>query len=230
MRNEIKRSESGFSLVELLIVISCILLMSGFAVFYMNSHQRLYKADDQALTITDILQEARQRSLTQRETIRVEIDKTDNIVRLIDENEPDSSNDDRLLRQITLKPETELVMLERPSEISVNPPEPLPVPTAQFQQSVYTPSHNHNVCTFRFRSNGTVTNAGNNSTGGGAGDGGATIHIWTPKISDPQKFELARAITVIGSTGSIRLWEYDRNLTQANKWKDSRRTGSYGGL
>lgn len=226
---ENKEPTAGFSVIELLIVLTVIALMSSFAVFYFNSHQRLYRADDQSLIIADILQEARQRSLTQRETLRVEIDKTDNIIRLIDENKPTTADDDQLLRQTALKPETELVMLQRASEISENPPEPTPVPSVQFKQSVYPASHNHNVSTFRFLSNGTVTDAGNDAIGGGAVTIGATIHVWTPKPTDPTIFEVARAITVIGSTGTVRLWEYDRSLSQTNKWKDSRRTGNYGG-
>lgn len=221
--------EAGFSIIEILIVLTLIVIMSGVTLFYLNSHQRLYKADDQSLLIADILQEARQRALTQRETIRVEIDITDSIVRLIDENKPTTADDDRLLRQLSLKPETEVKIQHRSSEINENPPEPIPVPSAQFQQSVYTSSSNHRVGTFRFQSNGTVTNAGNNAIANGAVMTSATLHLWTPKPSDPDQFEVARALTIIGSTGSVRLWEYDPKLTQANKWKDSRRTGSYGG-
>jgi hypothetical protein len=34
---------------------------------------------------------------------------------------------------------------------------------------------------------------------------------------------------VVGSIGSIRLWEYDSGMTGVNKWRDSRRYGTYGG-
>ncbi len=83
----------GFSLIELLIVLTLIMIMSGVSFFYFNTYQRLYKPDDQSLQIVDILQEARQHALTQRETIRVEVDITVNVVRLIDENTPITAND-----------------------------------------------------------------------------------------------------------------------------------------
>jgi len=104
----------------------------------------------------------------------------------------------------------------------------LPAPLAVFKPSVYPSSISQNVCTLRFRSDGTVVDAGNNATGTGAVMTGATIPVWSPKGTTSES-TIARAITVIGSTGTIRLWEFDTNLTGTNKWKDSRRYGTYGG-
>lgn len=225
----VKNTNRGFSIVELLIVMVIILIMSSSAYFYLSSHQKLYKADDQALFIADILQEARQRSLTQRETLRVEIDATANIVRLIDENSPTVSTDDVLVRQVTLLPSDEVRINERPNEIENNPPEPYETPSANFRQSQYPLSLNNQVCTLRFQSNGMVVDAGNNETGGGANQIGATLHIWLPDENSPTQSRVARALTVIGSTGTIRLWEYNRNSTEENKWINTRRSGNYGG-
>jgi prepilin-type N-terminal cleavage/methylation domain-containing protein len=228
MINKQKKSESGFSLIELLIVLIISSIMLAVTGYYFVAHQKLYKPDDQTLRIIDILQEARQRSLTQRETVRVEIDLTDNIIRLIDENTPATETDDRELRRTTLMPQNEVKLQMRPDDISYNPPETLPAPTAVFTSSIYPSSSSHNVSTIRFQSNGTVMNGGTTAIGGGATVTGFTLHIWSPKKTNANEADIARSITIIGSTGSIRMWEFDKTSTDTNKWQDSRRTGVYG--
>ena len=224
-----RRTDSGFSLLELLIVLVIVTVLVTISIFYASAHQDLYKPDDQSLQITDILQEARQRSLTQRETMRVEISTTGSRARLIDENESDTADDDVVLKSVLLLPATDVTIATRPTNISYNPPEPLPAPVANFEPSVYPDSLTEDVCTMRFMSNGTVTDAGNDTIGSGAIVTGTTLHVWSPKASDITNSDIARAITIIGSTGTIRLWEHDESLTTTNKWKDSRRYGSYGG-
>lgn len=224
-----QKFESGFSIVELMIVMLVMSILAAVSMIYLSDYQKLYKADDQALAIVDLLQEARQRSLTQREIIRVEIDMDDKVVRLIDENSPNDADDDQPIRSITLTPENLVVIDDRPNNISLDPPEPLPAPLAVFQPSVYTPSVPHRVCTIRYASNGNVLDAGSDEDGTSAIPTGVTLHIWMPDEGNTDNAKIARAITVIGSTGSVRLWEFDFNSGEANKWKDSRRSGTYGG-
>ena len=124
------RHQSGFSLIELLTVVALMMIATGVAYYYLSAHQDLYKADEQALIISDVFQEARQRSLTQRETIRVEIDLTDNIVRLYDENSPSTVNDDTEIRSISLLNSADVRIDERPGQISVNPRRGIPRPVS----------------------------------------------------------------------------------------------------
>jgi prepilin-type N-terminal cleavage/methylation domain-containing protein len=219
----------GFSMVELLIVLTVITILLSISLFYLSGHERLFRPDEQALKIIDVFQEARQRSLTQRETMRVEIDLTDNLVRLIDENLPGSAGDDQIIRSLVLVPQSEVKVNSRPPDIATNPVEIMPVPIAQFRPSVYPASAGHNVCTFRFQRNGTVVNEGTDAVGSNATTTGLTLFLWSPKPNNANESEIARAITVIGATGSVRFWEYNRQLTEANKWKDSRRMSIYGG-
>ena len=214
--------------MELMIVLIIISIMSAVTGYYLINHQTLYKPDDQALQIIDLLQEARQRSLTQRETIRVEIDLVDNMIRLIDENEPEPKGaaDDEPIRQLALLPTGDVQIERRALDIPDNPPETLPAPSANFLPSVYPPSAPNRVCTIRFQSNGRVVSAGNSPADGSAPPTGVTLHVWSPKKNNPNESDVVRAITIIGTTGSIKMWEYERNSTAANKWIDSRRSGS----
>jgi len=219
----------GFSMIELLIVLAIITVLLGISLFYLSGHERLYRPDEQAVKIIDVLQEARQRSLTQRETMRVEVDLTDNVVRLIDENTPGTAGDDNVIKTLTLVPQHEVKINSRPPDISTNPTEIMPVPIAQFRASIYPPSVTHQVCTFRFLRDGRVVNEGTDAVGSNAVTTGLTMFIWSPKLGAPDESEIARAITVIGATGSVRFWEYNRNVSDTNKWKDSRRMSIYGG-
>lgn len=221
--------EKGFSIVELLIVVSIATVMASFSIFYLSGHQRLYKPDEQSLKIVDLMQEARQRSLTQRETMRIEIDLNDSVARLIDENTASIATDDVKIREITLFSYELVKINSQPPDITTLPNESMSVPAAQFVPSVYPNSITHNVCTFRFLRNGTVVNAGTNAIGDNAALTGATLFIWSPTKDDEDVSEIARAITIVGATGTIRLWEYNPASTETNKWKNSRRTGVYGG-
>lgn len=220
---------AGYSIIEMLIVLTVISILTSGAFFYLNAHQTLYKTDNQALQIADILQEARQRSLTQRRTMRVEIDLTASVARLIDENTTTTSADDKVLRELQLFFPNEVRIDAPSSEVTYNPPEPLPVPSAQYKTSTYPLSSLHQVCTIRFQSTGTVVDAGDNDIGSNAVSIGVTLHLWSPNQNDTSKPTVARALTIIGSTGSVRLWEFHRDLQSGNKWKDSRRFGVYGG-
>lgn len=223
------KDQSGFSLIEILVALSLVSLVGLSASYYLANHRKLYKVDDQTLQITDILQEARQRSLTQRETMRVEIDLNENQIRLIDENGITTADDDKVLKTLPIYFPNDVRMDRRPTNIAYDPPETLPVLPTVFAPSVYPSSATHQVATLRFLSNGTVTNGGNNATGEGAIVTGFSIYVWQPKTDAPNESSQARSLTVIGSTGAIRLWEFDPNFSHENKWKDSRRAGSYSG-
>ena len=71
------KSEAGFSLAELLVVMSIMIVMTSVSLYYLYSHERIYMPDEQSSHFIDMLQEARQRALTQKVTMRVELDLTD---------------------------------------------------------------------------------------------------------------------------------------------------------
>jgi prepilin-type N-terminal cleavage/methylation domain-containing protein len=217
--------QKGFSLIELLVVMGVVLILTTVSLFYLTAQRKLYNTDEQALKIIDLIQEARQRALTQRETLRVEIDLTSNTGRLINENNTGNATDDKVLRQVTFYPVGNVRSDIRPTNVSTAPPETLPVPTAQFVGSQHPLSAGHNVATFRFLLDGTVVNAGTNATGSGATVTGATLYIWKPKASNNNESEMTKAITILGATGSVRMWDFAKAADGSWYWKDSRRAG-----
>ncbi|MGI8470199.1 MAG: pilus assembly FimT family protein [Pyrinomonadaceae bacterium] len=218
--------DNGFSLIELLTVLAIIGIMTTVSLIYFTTTKQLYKADDQGLQIVDLIQEARQRALTQRVTMRVELDLSSNVARLINEQDSSKSSDDFVIRTIPLYDSSQVRIDTKPSNVSGTPPETAPVPAAVFKPSTYIFSPAHTVCTLRFLLNGQVVDAGTNDIGAGANQVGATLYVWKPKTGSTTVSEVSRAITIVGSSGSVRMWEYAQQGS-GYVWKDSQRS-SYG--
>jgi prepilin-type N-terminal cleavage/methylation domain-containing protein len=219
------RVQKGFSLIELLIVMALILIVTTVSLFYLVGQRKLYNTDQEALQVIDLIQEARQRALTQREILRVEVDLTSNSGRLINENDPSTTSDDRVMRQVTFYPTANVRLDMRPNNVTTAPPEILPAPTAVFAGSLHPLSAGHNVAVFRFLADGTVRNAGTNALGAGSVPTGSTLYIWKPKPSNNNEADLTKAITILGATGSVRMWDLATAPDGSTFWKDSRRSG-----
>lgn len=218
------QKEAGFSIAELIIVSGIMVVMTSVSLYYLYSHEKLYKPDEQAAFFIDMLQEARQRALTQKVTMRVELDLTDNVARLIDEGDATIATDDKVLRSFNLKPTQEVKIEQRPTNVTISPVEPSPVPAITFvNASIHPISLNHKVATLRFKKDGTVTNAGTTAIGGGSTVTGATVFVWQPEKTNANNSTITRAVTVVGTTGAIRLWNHYPNLAANVSWKDSRR-------
>lgn len=225
-QNSLKAGDQqGFSLIELLVMMILILIVSTVAIFYLTGHRKLYNTDEQALQVIDLIQEARQRALTQREILRVEINLTTNTGRLINENDPLVATDDRLIRQVSFKSVGNVRLDIRPTNVTTAPPETLPAPTAVFTGSLHPLSAGNNVATFRFLADGTVRNAGTNAVGANSVPTGSTLYIWKPKAGSPNESDLTKAITILGATGSVRMWDFAKAPDGSMYWKDSRRSG-----
>lgn len=229
-----RKTQAGFSLLELLIVMIIIAIMSSIAVMYLYAYQKPYRPIDQSLRITDLMQEAKQRALTQRESIRVEYNQTTKLLRIIDENTPVTANDDTVVRSLVLKDDNEVRMGPRPSNITVAPPEPMTIPTATLAPSVYNggpgnslSSMGNNVWTIRFQSDGRVLDAGTNATGSNANINSSMLYIWQPKTSNPNESTISLGLSIVGTTGAMRLWEWDPSEPGTNKWQNSRRTSNW---
>lgn len=185
--------------------------MLGISLLYLTGHKSLYKAEDQALKIIDVLQDARQLALNQRQTIRVEFNNSQNAVILIDENNSGNVSDDREIKRLAFDNSGEVKIGLRPSNIGAEPSEPTPVPQLSYAPSSHPLTQGNQAAVLRFTSTGLVLNAGVNGIGQGSTMTGATVYIWKPRKTDPNASELTRAITVLGASGAIRMWNYAHN-------------------
>lgn len=193
--------ESGFSLIELIIVMLVISILSVLALMSFRADDK-YLADTQAYQIIDIIQEARQRSLTQHQTMRVEINQTRRTIRLIAENEPGNADDDKEIRNIKLEDPKNVIVGLPPKNIVKNPSDTSISPLLAFKKSVHPLSATDTVATLRFVRNGKVLNAGSNSIGDNSTITGATIYVWMPDDGQtPINGSVIRAITVQAVSG-----------------------------
>lgn len=221
MKNHKNKPAAGFSIVELLVVLVIIAVLSAITFMSLGT-EKLYDADKQATQIADLLQEARQRSLSQRKAQRVEINATKKMVRLIDEKDAGNAADDVLVKQIPYFSDKSVFVATSPSNMSDSPTELSPVPAITFATSTHPLSVGDSVATVRFMKNGTATNAGTNAAGAGAVPTGATIYVWSKYADDnsatPTLGQIFRAVTVLGTTGSSRLWKCSVNTSGCTQW------------
>lgn len=200
------KSAAGFSMAELLVVMAIIAIMAAVSIPYIYSYRVLYKSEEQALKVMDIMRETSQLALTRRRTFRMEVDMTDNALLIIDEN---GSADDILIKSIPFEAPGMLRLDVKPAGISQpNPPNYNPAVFALDSvghMNGSTPVIGHRVWALRFRSDGSVVTAANNPVS-------ATMFIFPsagPSSDVPTDNKQVRAITVYGGSGAVRYWKYD---------------------
>lgn len=204
------QSEQGFSLIELLIVVILIFALATFA-FLGTSSPKLFAADTQAMAILDVLQEARQKALTQGQTLRVELNDTKKQLRLIDENNTVTSADDNIISTSNFNPET--TVGTKPANINavggIVPQSTSPIPEIQYVQTTYPLSANDKVKTLRFLKTGEVVDAGTDNLGTGALSSGVTIYVYNGPVG--RRSSVVRAITLSGITAVSQLFKCQTN-------------------
>ncbi len=199
----------GFSIAELVVVVTIISVISVVALMTMTT-QKMHEADSQTLQIIDILQEARQRSLSQRSTMRVEINATLRMIRLIDEKAAGNASDDVVIKSSRFM-DNGVYIGSKPANVTNAPVELSPVPVTPYASSTHPLSSGNSVIVLRFQRNGTVVNAGTNAVGDNAVPTGSTIYVWSKHVNDnsvtPTNAQVMRGITTMASSGSIRMWK-----------------------
>ncbi len=200
------RSNSGFSVVEMLVVLVILGVLTAIALPQLYNSKRLFKSEDQSLKVMDLMREAGQLAITRRRTFRVEIDLTDNALLIIDEN---GTAADRLLKKIPLERPNEIRMDIIPTGITK--PNPPNYTDAAFATDALghlegsTTVSGHSVWAGRFRSDGSVVNAANTPIS-------VNFYVWPPVSNGsttPRNSKEVRAITIFGGSGAIRYWKYD---------------------
>ncbi len=204
-----KESEKGFSIAEMVIVMTIIAILSVVAIMSF-ANQKMYEAETQTLYLIDFFQEARQRALSERVTMRVEINDSTKSIRLINEKDSTISSDDVLIKTSRFMEEGVFIGT-LPANVSGTPTELSPVPVTAWTSSNHPLSSGQNVLVLRFKKNGTVENAGTNAVGANATPTGSTIYVWSKFMNDtsttPTQAQVMRATTVLASSGSARMWK-----------------------
>ena len=180
-------------MLELLVVLAIIVIMVAVTVPSFVKMQRSYATDDAAGQVIDFLRSAYERSLTQRQVMRVRIDRGAGTVQLIDEESAASPTDDTVVRSESLTPSSTVTIAKPTSQPD------LPSPY-NFTQAAFA----SNVWEIRFRSDGVAINASGRPQS-------ATLFFYTPRAGTPAATDdtgLVRAVSVFGPTGSIKLWGY----------------------
>ncbi len=207
MKRNQNTATEGFSVVELIIVLVIISILSAISLPYIYNYKKLYKSEDQALQIMDLMREASQLALTRRRTMRFEIDLTNNQVLIIDEDTRVTPAVHQEIKAIPLELPNELRMSAIPTGVTKpNPP--------NYNDAVFaadTLGHlrgatnviGNTVWAARFNRDGTVVNAAGNPVS-------ANLYVWAPLTTGnpaPRNKSEVRAITIFGGTGAVRYWK-----------------------
>jgi prepilin-type N-terminal cleavage/methylation domain-containing protein len=204
--HQARKSEQGFSMVELLVVITMMVILTTVTIISFRGNKRNYAADDEATKILSFFREAYQRALSQRQAQKVSIDRANNIVRLTDMGRL-PGGDEFLINRGVLNT---LVTLDRPtvggSPLTL-PPAPYAYGAASFNTS--------GVLDLYFLADGTVTNqtGWDNQTYAPV----STTFFFSPSaaaaLNSTQASQpagnLIRAVTLYGPTGSAKFWRFD---------------------
>ena len=204
----IKRNgTNGFSLIEVFIVVAIIGILCAISVPYFLNYNKLYKSDNQARIIMDLMAEAGQRAMTRRRTFRFELDLTANKALIIDENNLGTA-DDTEIKAINLESVSNVRFDRKPNGVSKpNPP--------NYNDAVFAKDSighlegtkrvsGNRVWAVRFQRDGTVVNSTGNLTS-------ANLYVWiplSPGSNLPSKKQLVRCITLVGTSGAVRYWKH----------------------
>lgn len=202
------------SLVELIFVLVIVGIISAIALTSFTS-ARKYSADDSARKIVDLFDEARQKALNQRNTMRVEINKTKKMVTLIDENTSATADDDKVIRSIPLSDAA--TVGAAPNNVSTGPTATSPIPVPVYATSSYPLSVGDQKITLRFRRNGQVVDAGTTPTGAGEMVTGATIYVYSATASGTNP-DVVRAVTVLGTSGDTAIYKCRVTGSSCGAW------------
>ncbi len=154
----------GVSLPEVIIVLIIIGILSAISLPYIFQNRTRYRSEDQAFRVMDLMREAGQAAVTKRRTFRLEIDKTSNMLLIIDENSAGAA-DDREIKAIPLDSVNEVRMDIAPTGVtkpSVNYADAIFAADTTGHKRGTTTISGNTVWAIRFNRDGTVVNSANN--------------------------------------------------------------------
>lgn len=207
-------AQHGFSMVEMLVVVAIVMIMVAVSLPYAVNYRNLYRSEEQALKVIDLIRETSQMALNKRRTFRMEVDATTSTAMIIDENT--SGEPDVLVKTIPLDDPSVLRFDVEPA--SIGRPNPPNYPVAIFADDEIghmdgsTNVIGNKVWAAHFKSDGTVVNEGDVPIS-------ITLFIFPAAgaSSDvPTDTKQVRAITIYGGSGAVRYWKYNGTTYNPN--------------
>jgi type II secretory pathway pseudopilin PulG len=177
-------------MVELLVIVSVIIVLTAAAVFSLAPQRRAYSTDDAAAQVTNFLRDAYQRAISQRQTMKVQIDRSTMLMKIFDENTL-PTGDEIEVRRAQLNPEISVSQPAVGGSSLAAPASPYDYPVAVYSSNLWVA---------RFRSDGSVVDVNGNTLS-------ATI-FFSPVSMKTNETNLIRAVTLYGPSGSMRFWRY----------------------
>lgn len=206
-RTTAESSSRGYSIVETLIVVALIGVLTALAVPQLIAEQRLSRSLGVTREILSQMRYARQLAMSQRQAITFQYNNSTKQISIIDHN----NNVGRALFTDPSYPNNagSTVITTTPlatgglirSEISHGIPTGLPL-TALADGTSMTPLTNQRL-NITFQPDGSVIDAGGNPD---------RTALFIYNSSAPRA--TASAISVLGASGRIKIWRYDRNANQ----------------
>jgi type II secretory pathway pseudopilin PulG len=201
-----KNSQSGFSMVELMVVTIVMIIMTGVVVFSFRSNRRSYAADDEAQKILSFFREAYQRALAQRQAQRITIDPTNKIIKLADMGLL-PGGDETIINRGVLNGGVTLVQPVISGTPLTVPPSPYNYPAVDFSAGT--------ALDIYFLADGSITNATGFNNSSFAPTSFTIFFAPSQQVAtngsqtSANAGNLIRAVTIFGPTGSTKLWRFD---------------------
>ena len=190
--------ERGFSLVELLVVVGIIMTGAGMAALGYVSQLDNNKGNQAAYSVSGALRAARQSAITNRRDVQVWIDTgfsgVDNVQHINYQIQPKPG---------VAEPAHAIVSIEMPTRTEFTLFNGLPDTPMAFGNSsaVYINGTTGGPPTMAFCSDGSFTNGLCSQTSAAPINGTIFVGI-------PNKSNTARAITIMGGTGRVRIYSW----------------------
>ena len=190
------RRELGYSMLELIVVLTIIVVIISISIFSLIASRRAYAVDDAVGQVMNVFREAKQRALSQRQVMRVRINHSDRSIQLIDENTiGEGVDDDEIVR------DERLVAADK---ISYAAPEGVHPPASPFDFTAVVYDED-GIWETRFTSEGRIVDAASSPMS-------STLFVYqVTSATDPAPLASGSiaAVTIFGPSASMRYWRYD---------------------
>ena len=178
-----RHRERGFSVVEMLIVVAIIFIVSAMALIALNPTRQQAQADAAMVQVASQLRKAREIAIEQRRDVLVSFDTTNNSITLTQLNLPAGTTD------------LGTIPIQAPAVFMITPGMPDTADGFGNLAPIYFNGISGGPVGMAFQSDGTFVDGAGNLVNG-------TVYVGIPGV-----LVSARAVTILGATGKIRMYK-----------------------